>query len=104
MKTSMLRSIVAASIAVALAGTAGAQPPPMTAKGCCCAVVDKAYKCAEKTQADCLAEQPGAPMYPRMEDWKKAYEAGVKASEAQEGLGGPAKPMRGGWISGPCEK
>ena len=97
----ILRSIALPTIAalVALVGAASAQPPPPGALGCCCAVKDKSYTCAEKTQAACLAEQPGAPMYPKMESWKKAYDEAVKASEAQE-----AKPMRGGWIAGPCEK
>ena len=82
-----------------LVASADAQAPSMNAVGCCCAVQGKTYSCKEKTQADCLAEQPGAPMYPKMESWKKAYDDAVKASEAQE-----AKPLKGGWIAGPCEK
>ncbi len=76
-----------------------AQPAPMGTRGCCCVVRGESYTCTEKTQADCLAEQPGAPTYPKHEDWKKAWEAGVKASQAQA-----ARPSRGGWIAGPCEK
>jgi len=83
-----------------LAGGAAGQPPPMSAKGCCCAVQGKTYTCSEKTQGDCMAEQPEAPMYPKMESWKKAYDEAVKASETQE----EAKGLRGGWIAGPCEK
>jgi hypothetical protein len=88
-----------ATLAVVLAGVvfASAQPQPMTARGCCCVVAGVAYRCAEKTQADCLALQPGAPVFPKLDDWRKAWNAYVAASEAQA-----SKPSQGGWIAGSC--
>jgi hypothetical protein len=82
-----------------LAGTLRAQPAPMTERGCCCVAQGKSYACTEKTQADCLNEQPAAPTFAKTEDWKKAWNEWVRASETQE-----AKPLRGGWIAGRCEK
>jgi len=71
--------------------------PPMGARGCCCVISGGSYVCASKSQAECLAIQPAAPTFPKMADWKKAWDAGVAASKAQE-----AKPMHGGWIGEPC--
>src|SRR5258705_12662441 len=45
----LLPSIVAALVAT---GVAADQPAPMGARGCCCAVKDKADTWAEKTQAE----------------------------------------------------
>jgi hypothetical protein len=97
--TTRLATLASTAALLVLSGIAAAQPPAMNARGCCCAVQAKTYTCTEKTQADCLAEQPQAPTYPKMDDWKKAWNDAVKTSEAQA-----AKPMRGGWIAGPCEK
>jgi len=82
---------------LSVATSARAQPPPPTAKGCCCVVEGVAYRCTEKTQADCLAAQPGVPVFPKVDDWKKAWNAYVAASEAQA-----SKPSQGGWIAGSC--
>ncbi|HSV05674.1 MAG TPA: hypothetical protein VLI07_04130 [Candidatus Binatus sp.] len=76
---------------------APAQPSPMTAKGCCCVVEGVAWRCTEKTQADCLALQPGAPVFPKVADWKKMWDAYVTASEAQAN-----KPSYGGWVAESC--
>ena len=78
---------------------ASAQPPPMNAPGCCCLALGGSYACAAKTQGDCLKIQPSAPMYPHHEDWKKAYDSAVAASQAQE-----KKPMLGGWIAESCKE
>ena len=53
-----------------------------------------AWRCTEKTQADCLAVQPGAPVFPKVADWKKMWDAYVSASEAQDN-----KPSHGGWVA-----
>src|SRR5262245_15593162 len=84
---------------VLLGGTAltAAQPPPATAKGCCCVVEGVAFRCAEKTQADCLAAQPGAPVFPKLDDWRKAWTDFVAASEKQA-----SKPSHGGWVAATC--
>ena len=74
-----------------------AQPPPMTATGCCCVVEGVAYRCTEKTQADCLTLQPKAPVFPKIDDWKKMWNDYVAASEAQA-----SKPSYGGWIAARC--
>jgi len=74
-----------------------AQPPPMTATGCCCVVEGVAYRCTEKTQADCLTLQPKAPVFPKIDDWKKMWNDYVAASEAQA-----SKPSYGGWIAAWC--
>ena len=74
-----------------------AQPPPMTATGCCCVVEGVAYRCTEKTQADCLTLQPKAPVFPKIDDWKKMWNDYVAASEAQA-----SKPSYGGWIAERC--
>jgi len=79
------------------ATSAPAQPPPMTAKGCCCVVEGPAWRCTEKTQADCLALQPAAPVFPKIADWKKMWDAYVAASEAQAN-----KPSHGGWVAESC--
>lgn len=77
----MTRSTRWAIVAVCtlLAGVTSilAQPPPMTATGCCCVVDGVAWRCTEKTQADCLALQPKAPVFPKIADWKKAWDAYV---------------------------
>lgn len=101
MSPSTTRALASIALATGIlaAGPTGSQPPPMKAPGCCCAVQGKTYTCTEKTQADCLAEQPSAPTFPKAEDWKKAWNEWMQASEQQE-----AKPMHGGWIAGPCEK
>src|SRR5262245_66269204 len=89
----MSRRRVMAALLLAGAGLVRAQPPPMTAKGCCCVVAGVAYRCSEKTQADCLAVQPGAPVFPKIADWKKAWDAYVAALEAQGN-----KTSFGGWV------
>jgi hypothetical protein len=71
--------------------------PPMGTSGCCCVPSGGAFVCASKTQAECLAVQPSAPTYPKLADWKKAWDDAVAASKAQE-----AKPPHGGWIAEPC--
>jgi len=81
---------------IAPAYSALAQPVAGT-RGCCCVVQGVAYRCSEKTEADCLALQPAAPRFSKVEDWKKAWDAFVAASKAQE-----AKPMHGGWIAESC--
>jgi len=87
-------------LAAMLAGPAAwAQPPPMTAPGCCCLAYAGTFACADKTQGDCLKIQPAAPTFSKMADWRKTWNDGVAASKAQE-----AKPMRGGWIAESCEK
>jgi hypothetical protein len=97
------RAALVASVTIGLtllgARTLVAQPPSASARGCCCVAQGKSYSCVEKTQADCLAEQPAIPTFPRSEDWKTAWSDWMMASETQE-----AKPLRGGWIAGPCEK
>jgi hypothetical protein len=71
--------------------------PAMGANGCCCVPSGGAFVCASKTQAECLAVQPAAPSYPKLADWKKAWDDLVAASKAQE-----AKPLHGGWIAEAC--
>jgi hypothetical protein len=44
-----------------------------------------------------MALQPAAPTFPKMDDWKKAWDAYVAASKAEE-----AKPTHGGWIAESC--
>lgn len=97
-KARVVASVMISTVLL-LAGAARSQPPAPSAPGCCCVAKGRSYTCAEKTQGDCLAEQPAIPTFPRTEDWKKAWDDWMKASEAAE-----AKPMRGGWIAGPCEK
>jgi hypothetical protein len=88
--------------ALVAATAAWAQPAP-GARGCCCLAQGgsqgSSYVCGEKTQADCLALQPAAPTFPKLADWKKAWNDMVAASKAQE-----AKPLQGGWIAESCEK
>ena len=69
--------------------------PSLKSPGCCCLPKGDTFACSEKTQADCLALEPAAPTFAKVEDWDQA----VAASKAQE-----KKPMRGGWIAGPCRK
>jgi hypothetical protein len=90
--------VAAVALLALVVVSARAQPAP-GARGCCCLVQAGAYVCAEKTQAECLQLQPAAPTYPKVADWKKAWDAAVAASKAQE-----AKPMRGGWIAESCER
>jgi hypothetical protein len=80
-----MRRITVATALILLVGAAvtGAQPPPATAKGCCCVVEGVAYRCTEKTQADCVALQPGAPVFAKLDDWRKAWNEYVAASEKQ---------------------
>jgi hypothetical protein len=82
-------------LAVSLAATARAQAPaPMAETGCCCiAIKGGQIGCGQKSQAECLAEQPKTPMYAKLPDWAKA----VANSEAQEG-----KAMKTGWHAGKC--
>jgi hypothetical protein len=81
-----------------LIGVAAAQgPPPMTAKGCCCVVEGVAWRCSEKTQAECLALQPATPIFPKIADWKKMWNDYVAASETQA-----TKPSHGGWVAERC--
>lgn len=96
---SRLSVITSLALCVLLAGAtlAAAQAPPMTATGCCCVVEGVAWRCAEKTQADCLALQPDARVLPKIADWKKMWDAYVAASEAQAN-----KPAHGGWIAESC--
>ena len=90
-------TILAFCAVLAAGASAGAQPAA-GAKGCCCVVQGVAYNCSEKTQADCLALQPKAPTFPKVADWKKAWDEFVAASKAQE-----AKPTNGGWVAESCE-
>lgn len=89
-------------VALALGAMLAAAPsvraqPSAGASGCCCVPSGGAFVCAAKTQADCLALQPAAPSYPKLADWKKAWDDLVAASKAQE-----AKPLHGGWIAEAC--
>src|SRR5262249_57584239 len=84
-------ALLALSALLAVATGIQAQPPPPTAKGCCCVVEGIAYRCMEKTEADCLALQPSAPVFPKIADWRKMWDAYVAASEAQA-----KKPSYGG--------
>jgi hypothetical protein len=98
----MSTGIGATVVVVALASTLSGAPsawaqPSMEARGCCCVPSGGAFVCASKTQADCLAVQPPVPTYPKLADWKKAWDDAVAASKAQE-----AKPLHGGWIAEPC--
>ena len=92
--------MIGLAFALQVGGTpsARAQAAP-SGRGCCCVAQGGTYVCAEKTQADCLKLQPAAPTYPRLTDWKTAWDAAVAASKAQE-----ARPMQGGWIAESCEK
>jgi len=90
-------ALLALSALLAVATGIQAQPPPPTAKGCCCVVEGIAYRCMEKTEADCLALQPSAPVFPKIADWRKMWDAYVAASEAQA-----KKPSYGGWIAESC--
>ena len=94
----MTALVTALALWAALAGgtSAWAQPGP-GARGGCCVVQGIAYNCSDKTQADCLAIQPAAPTFPKVDDWKKAWDAYIAASKAQE-----AKPTHGGWIAESC--
>ena len=77
-----------------LTGSAFAQPAPMGEAGCCCvAIKDGRVGCGQKTQADCLAEQPKTPLYDKLPDWAKA----VAESEKDE-----AGKMKTGWRAGAC--
>ncbi len=100
--TRVSRAVVTMSVTfcLLLAGAASARAQPvMGAPGCCCVAQGGSYACAEKSQADCLKLQPAAPTYPKLADWKKAWDAAVAASKAQE-----AKPLQGGWFAESCEK
>ncbi len=92
--------IVAMTLGLLPAGArvAAAQPAP-SAPGCCCVASRGFYVCAEKTQAECLKLQPAVPTFPKLADWKKAWDDAVAASKAQE-----AKPMQGGWVAESCER
>jgi len=90
--------LLAAMVASAITGAAWAESGT-NAQGCCCIAQSGSYVCADKTQASCLAIQPAAPTFPKLADWKKAWNDFVAASKAQE-----AKPMQGGWIAESCEK
>lgn len=99
-----MRSNRARAIAVALAATlasakSASAEPAVGAPGCCCVAQGESYTCSEKTQANCLALQPAAPTYARTEDFRKAWNEAVAASQAQA-----ARPSRGGWIAGACER
>jgi hypothetical protein len=98
MSNAMRAAAAAMVLCMTLAGapTARAQPP-MGTSGCCCVPSGGTFVCASKTQTDCLAVQPPVPTYPKLADWKKAWDDAVAASKAQE-----AKPLHGGWIAEPC--
>ncbi len=92
------QSVVALAFCAVLAGAVGVRAQPsMAAKGCCCVTEGIAYRCSEKTQAECLALQPRAPTFPKIGDWKVAWDKFVAASKAQE-----TKPSSGGWIAESC--
>jgi len=86
------------TVLAAAPGTPRAQPAPGDTRGCCCVTRGASYTCTEKTQTECLADQPDAPSFPKLRDWKKAWSAAMKASETQV-----AKPLQGGWIADACE-
>ncbi len=92
------RCVVAVGVLLAGAVAVWAQAAA-GARGCCCVAQGGSYVCAEKTQADCLDLQPAAPTFPKVADWKKAWNNAGAASKAQE-----AKPMQGGWIAESCEQ
>jgi hypothetical protein len=87
----------AALVLLVAAASVRGQPPPMTAKGCCCVVEGIAWRCTEKTQGDCLALQPAAPIFPKIADWKKMWDEHAAASWKQA-----TKPSHGGWIAESC--
>jgi hypothetical protein len=71
-------------------------PAPMQESGCCCvATKDGTIGCGQKTQVDCLGEQPSPPLFDQLPDWSKA----VAESEAQE----HAK-IKTGWRAGACSQ
>jgi hypothetical protein len=96
MTTTIGKAVTLVTLGVLLVG-ARAVPaqPAANAPGCCCLGQAGSFACAEKTQAECNAIQPAAPMFAKVADWKEA----VAASKAAE-----AKPMRGGWIAESCEQ
>lgn len=81
---------------VLVAAAAGAQMGQPGA-GCCCVTEGIAYRCSDKTQAECLKLEPQAPKFDTKADWKAAWGKFVAASQAQE-----ARPMSGGWIAESC--
>ncbi len=86
------------ALCVLFASSAAAQgPPSMSAKGCCCVAAGAAWRCAEKTQADCLANEPAAPIFPKIGDWKKMFDDYVASSWEQA-----RSPTHGGWIAESC--
>ena len=79
---------------VAVVGAASAQPAAMGESGCCCiAVKDGKIGCGQKSQAECLAEQPKTPLYDKLPDWAKAVAESEKAEAAK---------MTTGWRAGAC--
>jgi hypothetical protein len=84
----------ALALTVALAGSASAQPAPMGEAGCCCVTIkDGKIGCGQKSQAECLAEQPKTPLYDKLPDWAKD----VAESQKDE-----AAKMKTGWHAGAC--
>lgn len=93
----LTRAVVSGCMLLVVAGATAARaqgPAPMAEKGCCCvAVKGGKVGCGQKSQADCLAEQPRAPLYDHLPDWASA----VATSQGQE-----AEKVKTGWRAGPC--
>jgi len=99
MSTAFVDATIALALAVTLTASAASAQPSMAAKGCCCVAKGTSYTCSEKTQADCLAQQPKMPTFVKNADWKKAWGEYVADSKKQA-----SSPLSGGWIAEPCEK
>lgn len=89
-------TVIAFGIVFVAAQAASAQPS-MDAQGCCCVSKGAAFNCSNNTQGACLELQPKAPTFPKMADWKTAWNDYVAADEKAE-----AQKLRGGWIGEPC--
>jgi hypothetical protein len=94
------RTVGAVALGGLLLGAAGANPAraqapaPMNETGCCCvAIKGGKIGCGEKSQADCLAEQPKTPLYDQLPAWAHA----VAESKADENV-----KMKTGWRAGKC--
>ena len=96
MKRTIITSVLATSglmLALTVA-TAGAQAAPMNEQGCCCVEIKNGkVGCGEKSQNECLAEQPKTLRFDKLPDWTKD----VAESQSAEG-----KKLKSGWRAGKC--
>lgn len=97
MRSTGVANLVVGLGALLAGAVAAAAEPALGMQGCCCVTQGIAYRCSEKSQADCLAAQPALATFPKMTDWREAWKKFVAASKAQE-----ARPMSGGWIAESC--